>query len=84
MSLITVCKANPLGNYEFQDIKDQVIAISGKIPRHMSLPECEKFHERQATMISDALFESLPQGTLDRLGIMFMQKKVSLYQGRIE
>ena len=76
------CKAEPLG--DFQNITNQVIVINGKIPRHMTLDECEKFHERQALMINKALSESLPQGTMDRLGIMFMQHKVSLYQGRTE
>jgi len=77
-----VCKANPIGS--FQVITDQVIVIDGKIPLGLTLNECEKFHERQATMINKALFESLPQGTYDLLGIKFMQSKVSLYQGRTE
>jgi hypothetical protein len=76
------CKANPLGS--FQNIIDQVIVIKGQIPERMTLDECEQFYERQAHMISKALRESLPQGTYDRLGIMFMQHKVSLYQGRTD
>ncbi len=77
-----VCKAEPLG--KFQNITDQAIIIANKIPSGMTLDECEKFHERQAHMINKALRESLPQGTYDLLGIMFMQHKVSLYQGRTE
>lgn len=77
-----VCKASPLGS--FQKIADQVIVIKTTIPEMDSLSVCEQFHERQAAMINKALSESLPQGTYDRLGIMFMQHKVSLYQGRTE
>ena len=76
------CKAEALGS--FQNIIDQVIVIRGQIPKRMTSDECEKFHETQAHMINKALRESLPQGTYDKLGIMFMQHKVSLYQGRTE
>ena len=77
-----VCKAEPLGSV--QEIENQVIIINGKIPQYMTLPECEEFYEKQAKEINDALSVSLPQGTYDRLGIMFMQSKLSLYQGRTE
>lgn len=77
-----VCKAEPFGS--FQKITDQVIVIKDKIPRQATMSEYEEFYERQAQMINKALFESLPQATYDRLGIMFMQKNVSLYQGRTE
>ncbi|MCK4817913.1 hypothetical protein KA005_19230 [bacterium] len=77
-----ICKAEALGSFE--KIIDQVIIIKSQIPKRMTLDECEKFHERQALMINKALRESLPQDTYDRLGIMFMMHKVSLYQGRTE
>lgn len=77
-----VCKAEALGSFE--EIIDQVIVIKGHIPKCMTLNEYGAFHERQALMINKALWKSLPQGTYDRLGIMFMQHKVSLYQGRTE
>lgn len=77
-----ICKAEPFGSFE--EIENQVIIINGKIPHHTTSDKCKQFHDKQAKMIDKALSESLPQGTYDRLGIMFMQHKVSLYQGRTE
>ena len=76
-----VCKANPLLE-RCLEIEGQAIIIDSKIPDCLTLDECKIFHEKQARLIDDALFNSLPQGTYDLLGIKFMQRKVSLYQGR--
>lgn len=75
-----VCKARPLGNS--QPIEDQCILIGGTLPSIMTLKESEKLYDKHARRIDDALADSLPQGTHDRLGILFMQRKASLYQGR--
>jgi hypothetical protein len=77
-----VCKANPLGSC--QEVPTRTIIIGNKIPGGMALATCRRFHEKQAQAINKALLESLPQGTYDLLGIMFMQHKTSLYQGRTE
>lgn len=81
---IRVCKAEPLGR---AGIENHTIIIDGKIPQRKeltSLNEVERFYEKQAEMINNVLTDSLPQGVYDRLGIMFMQSKVSLYQGKTE
>ena len=82
MKLTHSCKDNPFGS--FQNIDSQVIIIDDEIPKNMTLPECERFHEKEAEVIMNVLSKTLPQGTYDRLGIMFMQRKVSLYQGITE
>ena len=82
MKITRVCKAKPLGN--FQKIESQAIILKNEIPKNMTLTECEYFHEKQARAINKALSETLPQGTYDRLGIIFMQHKISLYQGVTE
>ena len=82
MRLTTVCKANSFNLPEGQTIKGQIIVIDDKIPPMMDLSESDEFHEDQAGMINHALQAVLPQGTYDRLGIKFMQHKISLYQGR--
>ena len=79
---IRICKADPISPSLQEEISNYSIIINDVLPTNMELVEAEKFYEFQATMIEDALFNSLPQGTYDRLGIKFMQRKVSLYRGR--
>ena len=82
MKTTFICKADPLTKAEA--VEGQVIYINDKIPRKMLLLEtCQSFYEKQASLINKVLADTLPQGTYDRLGIKFMQKKVSLYRGRI-
>lgn len=74
-----ICKAEPL----HEEIGSQTIIINGKIPEDLWIGnKSEEFCDNEAQMIDDALYNSLPQGTYDRLGIKFMQRKVTLYQGR--
>ena len=75
-----ICKAEPLLKPE--KVKSRAIIIESKVPQYLDPPEWEKFCDGQAHKINSALAESLPQGIYDRLGIMFMQSKVSLYQGK--
>lgn len=77
-----VSKADPL--LRSSEIANQTISIKNEIPQTMTIAECKTFYENQARMIDKALFESLPQGTYDQLGISYMMRKVSLYQGRAE
>jgi hypothetical protein len=73
-----VCKAEPLHG----KIESQTIIIDCKLPLDLwPKDKAENFHHNQAQRIDDALCNSLPQGTYDRLGIMFMKKKLSIYQG---
>ena len=82
MITINICKANPFGLPDKQAIEGQIMIIDDKIPSMMDLSESDEFHEDQADMINHVLKTTLPQGTYDRLGIKFMQHKVSTYQGR--
>jgi len=49
--------------------------------KESSMEEVNIFFNNQASILADALFGSLPQGTLDRLLIKMMQKHVSCYIG---
>jgi len=93
MKITKVCKADSPGKYYTiseggtvieKEVESQAIYITDKIPEGMTLEKCQAFHEKQAFLINKMLADTLPQGTYDRLGIMFMQKKVSLYRGRVE
>lgn len=43
--------------------------------------ECEGMYSGQAILLANTLYESLPQGTYDRLIIELMRKKLSVYRG---
>jgi hypothetical protein len=79
MKKIRICKAEPL----HEEIESQTIIIEGKLPEDL-WPEdqAKTFYGNQAQRIDDALYNSLPQATYDRLGIMFMKRKLSIYQGK--
>lgn len=46
-----------------------------------TMKEVAEVYEKQAAVIADALYNSLPQGTFDRLIIELMRKKLSIYCG---
>ncbi len=86
MTTIKVAKFDPLHN---KVAEDTIISITEALPAIISkcimpIEEVEEYFEAQADQIADALFNSLPQGTLDRLHIKLMQHKTSLYQGKTE
>jgi hypothetical protein len=59
------------------------IIIDDELPEPDSSMALELYYQKQASVLINILSNSLPQGTFDRLGIEFMKKKVSLYQGKI-
>ena len=61
------------------EIRDEIPSFSGDGKAGML--EGEKFFDSEAKCLADALFQSLPQGTFDRLIIKLIQKKTSLYRG---
>jgi len=79
-SMITLYtnKASPIGD---QSIKDTTLIISGAPPEFKDLRRAEKWYQKQAERVATILFTTLPQGTLDRILIALMQRKVSLYKG---
>lgn len=85
MKTIYLCKFEPLHDKEPEPV---TIIINSKLPTFESFADCtalqqsNDFFEKEARVLIDALYNSLPQGTFDRLGIEFMKKKVSLYRGK--
>ncbi len=83
MTTIKVAKFDPLHN---KVAEDTVISITESLPEYRkgTIQDTLAYYENQADMIADALFNSLPQGTFDRLLIKLMQRKTSLYRGKTE
>lgn len=87
MKTVIICKAEPLANQEPIPV---TIIIDGDLPdfealrkeyKSLDFRELSQYYQDQAELLINALYNSLPQGTFDRLGIEFMKKKVSLYRG---
>ncbi len=58
-------------------IGDPLLDFKGDI----GLDKVGSFYQAEADTLADALFNSLPQGTLDRLLIHLMKRKLSCYRG---
>ena len=78
---IKLAKFSPLRNHE---APDTMVHIYQEVPSFKDMEEVEAFYTNEADRLADALFESLPQGTLDRLLISLMSRKVSVYKGKTE
>ena len=75
IELVEVCKAEPVGSTK--KVEDILIHIGLKLPGlHMDLKEIMKFYDEEAQKIADALFDHLPQGTMDRVLYKIMERKV--------
>ena len=73
--LVEVCKAEPIGSTEKVD--NVLIYIGHRLPGlHMDLKEIMAFYDDEAQKIADALFDHLPQGTMDRVLYKIMERKV--------
>ncbi len=84
-SMITY-KITKASDSKEEPIEDILISISGDssiLKELASLDDLKLFYENQATMIADALFKSLPQGTLDRLHAAIILRMASNYSGLI-
>ncbi len=79
MKVISLSKAKPIGNRHHEAVQ---IFIQNDTPDFKDLKQGEAYYEEQAATLADGLFDSLPQGTYDRLVIKLMTKKTSLYAGR--
>lgn len=81
--VIPVCIAEPLLNTPTPCI----IQCTHKLPDFGPMGGTDllaahrAYYDTEAKMIADGLFDALPQGTLDRILIHFMQRKLSLYRG---
>lgn len=88
MKEIVVAKFDPIYG---QEAEDTVIKITDKIPDTSELgggiqwfENMRKFYDKEAEAIADTLFNSLPQGTFDRLWVAIMRRKMSLYGGKTD
>jgi len=79
MITIELSKASPLGKTE---VEGRTIIIDRPTPEFPSLEVARISYETQAAILAQALTDSLPQGTLDRLLIALMERCASLYRGR--
>ncbi len=89
MKTVRLCKSDPLEN---QKSKSVSILIDTDLPdleltqddkyEEVTLKTIDEFYQLEATLLINALHNSLPQGTFDRLGIEFMKRKLSLYRGK--
>ena len=61
---LCIFKASPLGE---KAVPDMEIKIRTQMPETKTLDETFSIFQCDAELIADALFASLPQGTLDRL-----------------
>ena len=62
---------------------DTTIVIAGEPDERKTLRESKIFYGMQARKIADALYESLPGGTLDHLVAEMMQRQASLLMVRL-
>jgi len=83
MKEIRLYKFSPLRG---QIAEDTIIRIDQKLPEsnNETLKEAEEFFQKQAKILADALFNSLPQGIMEPLTIEFLKRRVSLYIGKME
>lgn len=82
VSIVKVCMAEPLNG---DKPKQTIIDITVELPKFDTLASFEtvrEFYDTQAYWLAQALFNSLPQGTFDRLIIELMKCKTSLYRGK--
>ena len=81
MKTITICKANPIG--KVAEVESVTIEISLSLPDIQLVQYVDTFYSNQTIILADALYNSLPQGTFDRLLYAMMGKKLkdSMYSG---
>jgi hypothetical protein len=76
MKTIATYVASPIGDNEPDTVN---LIINLPLPCFDSLAEAEAHHEAVASMIFDALVNSLPGGTFDRLLGLMHARKASLF-----
>lgn len=82
--IVSICKADPIGVNDKNSVRPVIIRITEDIPDfhgHEALAFAREFYADEAKTLAFALFNSLPQGTLDRLIIVLMERTASLYRG---
>lgn len=77
MKTIATYAADPIGDNEPEMVN---LIISLPLPRFETLAESEAHHQAVAAILFDALINSLPGGTFDRLLGLMHAKKASLFR----
>ena len=77
MNKISIHKAQPMGR---QPILDKTIILSREMPDPDTLQEMADLYAEDAKKIADALENTLPGGTFDRLLVELLTKKASLFK----
>lgn len=75
LNIVSVFHASSTGSREVPALQ---IQATKPIPSMESLDEARELHATQAARIADALFESLPGGTVDALLVEMMRRKASI------
>lgn len=76
--IVPICIAQPLGGIE---PRRAVIQMVRPIPEFKTLDAAKAYYDTEADMVAKALFEALPQGTLDRIMLHLMKRQLSCYRG---
>ena len=73
-------KADPIGETE---VLPATIVIDTKLSGNKCMDgmDIDDIYIKDAGLLADALFYSLPQGTFDRLIVKLMKRKMSAYRG---
>lgn len=77
-TVVRLAKADSFG---VKPTEETVIEIADSIPKNIK--NANLWYTTQAKILTDALCNSLPQATLDRLLIALMKIKVSFYRGKM-
>ncbi len=79
MITIRLCKFDPLGH--IRQPEPVTIIIDDIIPRY-GMDEHTAWADEQANLLVDALYNALPQCTLDRVALKLLSRKISSYVGK--
>ncbi len=75
MKLTEILKAGLIGS---QEIENHTIVIAGTSPEFEELQQYARHYQSQAVLLVDALFASLPGGTVDALLCELLSRRASL------
>ena len=76
MKQINVTRAGKVGNKQPEEVK---IKITGCVDEDMVWTQLRDVFDNDATVLAEALINTLPGGTLDRLVVKLLAHQISLY-----
>ena len=78
---IELLRARNTGDFEPPKLEIQVVE---QVPTNMDLVEAKTLYQMQARSLADALFKTLPGGTIDALLCEMLSRKASLLNVRYQ